>query len=331
MSQDAKDPKDPKEPEEPASDTEKLRTAALLAVGAAAAVFTALGIEGETLRRAIRNDPYGTAWPIVFVIVGLTVPLLYLTFKRAWPSPDKAAEATETPPNYSKAHVLGRRLLTVAPSLLVLGGLVWLVFAGAKSLNEREMPTISAAASKVSDTTVNVKFKAVAPSLRSDEKILLKVLALNSAAVEKEVSDFCLDPEVILPNSDGGNPKDEKIRVLFWGESGPSRAGEGTVTADVSASSAEFRYVCVLAQLHNTDKEYNPGSVCPRFLWWEFEWWAAGCKTRDYYFAWSVTDLINPLDQIATTPAPTPPGPTKPPSSGDTPATTGPLGATSAR
>lgn len=256
------------------SHPEKIRAAALLALLAAAAVFTTLGIEGETLERVIRNDPRGTSYSIGAVIFGLSLPLLTL------------APAAISGKNTSPGSVARLVWATRVSSLLVLGGLLSLVSISAASLHEREMPTLSTVATKASSDTVTIKYKAVAPSLRSNEKVLLKVVALRAEVEGQDLPRLCLDPGVLLPNTDHLDPDFRNRRILHWGESGPNRVGEATVAMDVSVSNAEFRYVCAFTTLFNTPEDF--------------------AKDLDY-FSWSVTDLLNPLDETQKSPNPTDP------------------------
>lgn len=264
---------------------DKVRAAVLLALAAATAVFAALGIEGETLRRVVRNDPEGTATFIGLVIVGLSIPLIVL-------APVVVGRRNQV----QNADSKWEQVVNIVSAGLVVLGLMGLVVMSASSLHEREMPTLSTSPAKVSGGTINIKYKATAPSLRSDEKILLRVVAFTSEIEEDNLSRLCLDPEVILPNSDNTDPEMEKRRVIYWGESGPNRAGEASVTADVSASTPDFRYVCAFTTLFNTDQAVN-------------------AEERSY-FAWSVTDLLNPLDETQKAPSTTTPTPTPTSTSG---------------
>lgn len=296
------------DPDKSQSHPDKIRSASLLALLAAAAVFTALGIEGETLRRVVRNDPYGTAWPIAFLVIGLSAPLLYIAFKEAW-APFLEAFRKIPWKKGNPGHVFRGALRAVAmyflalliflPGLLVVVGLGWLVFGGARSLHEREMPMLSATASKASEGTVNIKYKAVAPSLRSDETVLLRVVAFTSEVEGDDLARLCLTGEVIRPNPEDMNSDLKVRRILHWGESGPTKAGEATVTADVNASTSEFRYVCAYSRLFNVEGERSRQDQKP-------------------YYAWSVTDLLNPLDETDTSPSSTPTA-ASPPSTAPTP------------
>lgn len=219
--------------EQQAGIADRVRLGIPLALAAIAAVFVALGIEGEVRSRIIRNAPILVSAAFALAMVGLSLPLLDLATERR-----------------------RRRLIGTLGGVILLCGAVLAVFIGTKGLSERETPTLSIVPVLL-DTVAGVsrvEATATAPTLRSDEKLLLRVAVVRSEAVD-ELEFFCESSELVTLD---WPPKDfkekspstmEPVRVLYWAETGPSINGDASQTVALQVPQGEFSHACAFASL----------------------------------------------------------------------------------
>jgi hypothetical protein len=200
---------------------ELARAAVVLAVALVVGMFTALGIQGELLTRAARNDPIHITIAFGVVILGLVIPLI---------------------PGVNNV------VIDAICIVLVAGGAIYALALGGISLAERETPILSMTPtwSDADTSAVSVKVTASATSLRSHEDIVLRVAALTPGS-EKALRDQC--------RTKAGPWEDPTLagtgKVLAWGTSGPGTGGDAVVTVTVRAHSKATDYVCAYAELRD--------------------------------------------------------------------------------
>lgn len=217
---------------------DSVRTAIPLGIAVVAGVFIALGIEGEGLSRLIRNSPLLVTAAMTAAVLGVTIPLLG----------DIWSKARST-----------KRLPGIIGFILLITGAAIAIWAGAHGIAVREQPDIKfeQLGPVTSDSTVTFKVTATALSLRSDDHMLLRVLAMQATAKDPTKG---ADPTG-SPCGDAGRVAPPGGRVLVWAEGGPSATGTVTTTATVTVSRKEFTHLCALAVLNTQSKlGANPSS-----------------------------------------------------------------------
>lgn len=216
---------------QPASGSGPVRLAIPLGIAVIGGVFVALGVEGEALGRLIRNSPGFVAGAMTLAVLGVSVPLLF------------------------GGVVSGRwlpKILAVAGSLLLILGTIVAIWYGSHGVGIREQPDIEfeQLGPVASDSSVTFKVTATGLSLRSDDHLLLRVLAFRTSDDPTQRSDLtgpvCYDSSRVPPP--GG-------RVLVWAEGGPSVDGTVSTTATVTVSRKEFTHLCALAVLNNQESQ----------------------------------------------------------------------------
>lgn len=208
-----------------------VRLAIPLGIAVVVGAFVALGIEGEALSRLIRNSPRVVAWAMILAVLGVSLPLL-LT-----------------------GSLKGSNLAKVAAvfgSVLLILGTALAIWHGARGVAIREQPDIEVAQlSPVgTDSTVTFNVTATGLSLRSDDHMLLRVLAIRVPSPgpqgprEDVIGPPCYDTSRV--------PTDES-RVLVWAEGGPTATGTVTTSATVTVSQKEFTHLCAVAVLNSQE------------------------------------------------------------------------------
>jgi len=214
---------------------DRTRLAVPLALAVVASVFVALGIQGTILSRLLRNDPIAVAAAFALAIVGLAIPVLWMgATKRA------------------------RSISQVAGAGLVLLGTSLAVIVGTSSYSEREHPRVAFSGTLTEDRDlVRIKASASAPTLKSNEKMLLRVAAVRAGpqdvATENEVlKKVCKDnthPPLYRFEDESPSPVKDPSTVLFWGDTGPDSRGIATNEVALFVSRKEFAYACVVVAL----------------------------------------------------------------------------------
>lgn len=225
------------------------------------AILAALGIEEDFLRRMVRNDPQGIARSIGFVMVGASLPVVLLLLRLFRGGKRQLAALTA--------------VVAVASALLVVLGMINVLRAGADSLHSRDMPGLQLSVAKSSNGAVIITAEATAASLRSNEKMLLRLYGVGSSASDETMAALpCLSSQelnIYAPQTGSG--------VLQWGETGPDKTGTAKISESLVVDGTKFSFVCAYAVLLNV----QPGEP---------------------YFSRSVVDLRS-LAPAATVPTPT--------------------------
>lgn len=222
----------PKGKEAPPGSPLGVWVAASAALAVVVAIFAALGIEEDILRRMVRNFPDATATAISLVIIGASVPvvLLLIRMSRPW------------------VTVL-LVILSIVSAFLVIIGMTRVLHIGADSLNSRDMPGLSLSAVKSESGSIIVTSEATASALRSSEKMLLRIYAVGTSDSEDLVT-LCRsaqEPASAVPSSGS--------RVLQWGEAGPDGTGAAKVSQTLTINDDDFSFVCAYAALERAPDE----------------------------------------------------------------------------
>jgi hypothetical protein len=215
-------PENPK-PENPADD--RLSPSTIGTVMAAAGtlvvgVLAALGISGNLLTRMVRHYPVLAAGMLTAVIILISL-LLVLT--------------------------VSQKRIQVMPIALLAAALVFAAVLGAKSQTDRENPSVSLSITKSEKGAISVTAKATGAALRSDDKMLLRMLGLtgsfkSNTELKQKASDECRWGNLLR--------HDPKVpqQVLAWIETGPNASGEASAETTIPVPS-DLRYVCAFAIL----------------------------------------------------------------------------------
>jgi hypothetical protein len=91
--------------------------------------------------------------------------------------------------------------------------------------------------------TVALQFQATGLSLRSTDKMLLRVVALPSNTPKSQVLSEC------VRGVNGGADSDGTATVLFWGEAGPDAKGSVSTGITVEVPRSQYAYACGYAVL----------------------------------------------------------------------------------
>ncbi|WP_207844026.1 hypothetical protein [Williamsia soli] len=155
----------------------------------------------------------------------------------------------------------------VAGSVLVLFGALLVAYWGTQAIAQREQPDIvvSAQQDSVNDQLVNIQVSGSGLSLRSRDKMLVRVMAVKSN-VPSTIQEACRNPRKPGPavvvkdgvlktidDAPGAKPvmltEDATTRTLYWGETGPTSTGSTDMTVALQVSRVDYQWVCVYAAL----------------------------------------------------------------------------------
>ncbi|QKJ18058.1 hypothetical protein [Microbacterium hominis] len=210
------------------------RAAIPLGYAVVVAVFVALGIQGDLFARLIRNDPGAVGASFTVAIIAVVVPLVAFAV---------TGTSTHTAARWIRiaADVLGAVLLVVAAVIAVK--------AGVESYGQREQPSLSVpAVSQDAQELATVQVSSSALSLRTADRMLLRVVAFSGDIGVNDAHGICRDTSRPEPDVEG-------VKLLYWGESGPTVTGSATASASVQVDTAEYPYVCALAVLTNQETD----------------------------------------------------------------------------
>ena len=199
------------------------------------AVFAALGVSGNLLERMVRDDPMASR---NILWLGIAVVVL-------------AAVITAIP----NRHLSNE---WVAVPVVGLGFvLVLAAHAAAVSQGKRENPSISLNLSRTQSGGLTLTAKATGSSLRSNDRMLLRVAAITRRLAVKELPGSTennkrtelrdvTNQECKLPEL---HPfKTSNARLLSWTETGSNVSGEAT-TEQTMPVPPKAQYVCAWAIL----------------------------------------------------------------------------------
>jgi hypothetical protein len=208
------------------------------------AVFAALGVSGNLLARMVRNDPDSIRWILFFAIIAVLVAAVVTAFR-------------SLPTEWIVLPVIGL-------------GVVLIIAANAAtdSQRKRENPAISLSLTR-SQSRLTLTAKATASSLRSNDRMLLRVAAIlrplgvkelpgstttdRTTELRKVTNEECKRAELHPLH-----PKD--ARLLSWTETGANVSGEASTEQTMPVPS-KAQYVCawaILSALPTDPRENAP-------------------------------------------------------------------------
>ncbi len=200
-------------------------------------VLAALGVSGNLLARMVRRFPLITFLILTAVIAFVSLLLVSTLLQERLPV---------------------ARVLSVVS---VVGLAIALGFAagfGARSQTYRENPSVSLSVTK-SEKSISVTAKATGSALRSDDRMLLRVLGLegsfkSDAELAQKAYDECRWGSLLRHNPDVPQ------HVMAWIETGPNTSGDASAENTIPVPS-NLRYVCAFAILspRGGDPVKNPG------------------------------------------------------------------------
>ena len=215
--------------------TAPLAAAAALTVG----VLASVGVSGGLLTRAVRNNPdeMAAVASAVLLIVGLAVVLAFR----------------------------GSPFWAATTALLLLPVLVSVVFLGAGSLNDRELPRI-AISMELDDDYALVSVEASASSMPSSDKMLVQVIALHPSISNERLFQVCNWSQqdstagrdfgaATMPNDENSDqtgtplPLSDADGTLFaWQQAGADQDGKANLSFQLSIPRS-YDGICGLAVL----------------------------------------------------------------------------------
>lgn len=231
-----------------------VRVAALAYFGLLIAVLAGLGIQGDILTRLLRNEPGALAWAVTLTLVGGVVAAIALL----WPKAKKKVAAV----------VLA--VVLAISAVVALVGVCVAVWNGTASLSVRETPSLDLSVVHKDASTITVTADAAATSLRANETMLLRVIALLDPTDRHPfaVGNICWsdgarssDPAPSSDPTGSGEPagSGEPTRsgdgrgfvLLYWGDTGPTTAGvaatQWKADVEIDGDFGEIRYICAKA------------------------------------------------------------------------------------
>ena len=213
--------------------TTSLGTVLGIATTTVVAVFAALGVSGNLLSRMVRNEPDTFRWILFYAIVAVVFAAA-ITAIRSWPNE-----------------------LIVVPVIGLGAVLVIAAFEGADSQRVRENPSISLSLSKSQPGSLTVTAKATGSSLRSNDRMLLRIVAITRRlAVDELPGSTPTDKRTQLRTVTNEECKRGELhplnvkdaRLLSWTETGSDTSGEATTEQTMPVPSTA-QYVCAWAIL----------------------------------------------------------------------------------
>lgn len=194
-------------------------------------MFAALGVSGDLLPRMVRNHP-GTSLLVLIVAILAIIGAAAITSRSANPS----------------------RYL-IYPVVMLGLALIGAAAVAAHSQTIREVPSVTLSLARTEDGGLMVTSKASASSLRSDERMLTRVVALfrplatverprkdarHSGKTTSELQDVAYQ-QCKLPRLYLADPS--TARLLSWTETGPSATG-ASVSENSMPVPPAARYIC---------------------------------------------------------------------------------------
>jgi hypothetical protein len=212
-----------------------VRAAIPLGVAVVIGVLAGVGIDEDARTRLLRNTPGGITIALAVAMAGVTLPLVW---RSGWAG----------------------RVIGVLGAVAILGGSIWALDLGANSLSDRDNPTVMFTTQRNADdpSRVTAAINAEASFLRSDEAMLVRVLALRWAA-HGHYRDICrrADPDLSVGD-------DRAARLILWHESGPNSSGHAGTIRQFELSRDRYVAVCYYVALRDRDTR---SVVDDRLVW----------------------------------------------------------------
>jgi hypothetical protein len=197
------------------------------------AVFAALGVSGNLLARMVRDDPYASRDILLWGIGMVAIAALIAAIPKL--------------PNWLI-------VVPVAGLGIVLG---FAAHAAAVSQDRRENPTIALSLSHAQSGGLTLTVKATGSSLKSNDRLLLRVTALTQRPALEELPGSTANDKTseleIVSNQECKRPELHPLnansaRLLSWTETGANLSGDAAVEQTLSIP-PKAQYVCAWAIL----------------------------------------------------------------------------------
>jgi hypothetical protein len=187
------------------------------------AVFAAVGVAGDLLTRAVRNEPGPMAWVVGLALWAVGIPII----------------------------VIAKNWATRVAVFLLLIVLTIAVIVGTNSVSDREQPRVALSA-MTEDDTVTVSVEAGGSSLRTTDDMLVQVIGLRI------FSDF----DGMVPECESSRLRDipsssEVGDLLVWDRAGPNGSGDVELSIEFEIPVGEYGGLCAWTALPDKDRD-NP-------------------------------------------------------------------------
>jgi hypothetical protein len=229
--------------------------------------LAAVGVTGEALTRAIRNEP----WPLAgTIIVALISALLLVLIHTRTPRPKsrrRRRHGTARPAERSTIKERGPWLEPALLTVLVIA-VAMSVVLGARSIADREQPFVSLQAAEDDKGWVTLTVDIKGAGLRTTDQLLVQVIGLTEfASVDKAKVSLCEQSWAYSSAAEeaGGRHRTieeyraEEVRenredpgkadLLLWDRVGPDRTGAVQATMKLQVSTGTYEGVCAWAPL----------------------------------------------------------------------------------
>jgi hypothetical protein len=213
------------------------------AIALVVAGLAAVGVTGDALTRAVRNQPKPLAWALTIALAATA--LVAAALLSGW---------------------MGRVGVVV-----LAAAAVWAVWLGAFSVAEREQPLVALSSTSESTGVRTLTVEVSAAGLPTNEQVLVQVVGIKKFdQVDKATVVLCehswafsfLDPGHFhaLPASSG--------TLLLWNRIGPDRTGTVKATIKIPIPSAKYQGICAWAPLPRktpTDRDIRNSAAYLKF------------------------------------------------------------------
>ncbi len=194
------------------------------AIALVVAGLAAVGVTGDALTRAVRNQPGQLA---AAVIIALAATVLV-------------------------AAVLLRNLIAGLGLLVLLVAVAWAVWLGAASVADREQPLVALSSTSESSGIRTLTVEVSASGLRTTDQILVQVIGIKKFAQANHATvalcernwtytSVAPDEYKVLPAGSGA--------LLLWNRIGPDRTGTVKATIKIPIPSGQYQGICAWAPL----------------------------------------------------------------------------------
>lgn len=204
------------------------------AVALVVAALAAVGVSGDALTRAVRNEPQPLAWAVTIALAAAVVVAALVS--RKW--------------------VVGLGLF------VILIAAIWAVWLGAWSVANREQPLVALSLSSEDTGSRTLTVEVSASGLRTTDEILVQVIGLKKfTQVDEATVGICEHSWAFTsaaPERYRGLPAGSGT-LLLWDRIGPDPTGKVETTIKIPVPSGQYQGICAWAPLPS--RSGNTGDV----------------------------------------------------------------------
>jgi len=202
------------------------------AVALVVAVLAAVGVAGDVLTRAIRNDPIAVPLIVSAVLLAVGIPALIIT--KRW---------------LQRGGIIALLLVLIAASLY-----------GGRSVADREIPRAAISAKTDENRVTTLTVDASGSSLRTRDDMLVQVIGLPDLADFQRLTAECEGSRLRTQFDAQGNripvPFDsDKGDLLAWQRYGPDKEGDVSATITLEVPAGRYQGTCVYAALRGKSSD----------------------------------------------------------------------------